>query len=57
MKKRAEEERDAWRLYAANTRNLVGPDYFRVEPWAWSRLSETLLEIEHKHRQRERVAA
>ena len=34
----------AWSLYLAETRNVIGFRYEEVEPWAWARLSSTLLE-------------
>lgn len=34
----------AWKAYLGETRNLIGFRYEEVEPWAWARLSSSLLE-------------
>jgi len=35
----------AWRLYLRETRDLVGPRYYEVEPWAWARLQAKLKQL------------
>lgn len=40
------EERDAWRDYLVNTRDLPDLRYEEIEPWAWSRLQQRLRAID-----------